>query len=132
MKPAPFLLVTAVVEVAAGIVLLVVPDVLLRFLLGMAQLPADVLLVARWVGVALLAIGVASGMARNDRGGAAMRGVLVAVLVYNVGAVALFVYAAVELRMPGLLLWPAVALHAVLAVWGALCLNAATATGDRG
>ena len=95
----------------------------------MAQLPADVLLVARWVGVALLAIGVASGMARNDRGGAAMRGVLVAILVYNVGAVALFVYAAVGLRLPGLLLWPAVALHTVLAVWGVLSLNAATAQG---
>ena len=88
MKPTPFLLVTAVVEVAAGLFLLVLPGVLLRLLLGMAQLPADVLLVARWVGVALLAIGVASGMARDDRGGAAVRGILGAILVYNVGAVA--------------------------------------------
>ena len=132
MKPAPFLLVTAIVEVAAGLILVVLPDVLLRFLLGMAQLPADVLLVARWVGVALLAIGVASGMARSDRGGAAMRGVLVAVLAYNVGTVVLLFYAAVGLRLSGLLLWPVVALHAVLAVWGALCLNAAMAPGDRG
>jgi hypothetical protein len=132
MKPTPFLLVTAVVEVGAGLVLLVLPHVLLRFLLGMAQLPADVLLVARWVGVALLAIGVASGMARDDRGGAAMRGILIAVLVYNVGAVALLVSAAVGLHLTGLLLWPAVALHAILAIWGALCLNAATAPGDRG
>ena len=110
MRPAPFLLVTAVVEVAAGLVLLVLPDLTLRILLEMAQLPADVLLVARWVGVALL----------------------VAVLAYNVGAVALLLYAAVGLRLPGPLLWPVVALHAVLAVWGALCLNAAMAPGDRG
>ena len=126
MKLAPFLLVTAIVEFGAGLFLLLVPDRMLSLLFGMAQPAPETLLVGRWVGVALLAIGVASAMARDDRGSQALRGVLVAILIYDVTAVGLLAYAAFGVRLAGPALWPAVAVHTVLAVWCLLCLRSVT------
>jgi phosphotransferase system glucose/maltose/N-acetylglucosamine-specific IIC component len=119
----PFLLVTAVVEILTGLVLLILPNGPLSLLLGIEQPAPEVNVLARWIGAALLAIGVASGMARDDAGGAARRGVVAAVLIYDVAAAMLFVYAAVGLRLGGPALWPAAVLHTVLAAWGVLCLT---------
>ena len=131
MKPTPFLLVTAVVEVAAGLFLLVLPGVLLRLLLGMAQLPADVLLVARWVESpssrsAWPAVWRVTTAAARPCVASSAR------FWCTTSAPSRSRSRGVGLHLTGLLLWPAVALHAVLAVWGALSLNAATAPGDRG
>jgi hypothetical protein len=117
VKLTPFLLVTAIVEIGAGLFLLIVPDQLLALLFGAVQSTAETLLVGRWVGVALLAIGVASAMARDDRGSQALRGVLVAVLLYDIAAVVLLAYAALGVHLAGPALWPAVVLHTVLALW---------------
>jgi hypothetical protein len=117
VKLAPFLLVTAIVEIGAGFSLLIVPDRLISLLFATVQPAPETLLVGRWVGVALLAIGVASAMARDDPGSQALRGVLVAVLIYDVAAVVLLAYAAVGVRLVGPALWPVVVLHTVLAIW---------------
>jgi hypothetical protein len=47
--------------------------------------------------------------------------VVAAMLLYNCGAIAVFVHAATA-GLRGIGLWPAVALHAGLAVWCAACL----------
>jgi hypothetical protein len=117
------LLVTAIVEFGAGLFLLLVPDRMLSLLFGMAQPALETLLVGRWVGVALLAIGMASAMARDDRGSQALRGVFVALLIYDVAAIALLAYAAFGVRFAGPALWPAVAVHTLLAVWCLLGLQ---------
>jgi hypothetical protein len=72
--------------------------------------------------VALLAIGVVSGLARQASGGPARRGVVVAAVFYDVAVALLFVFSAVGSHMAGPVLWPAVGLHTILAVWGMLCL----------
>jgi hypothetical protein len=83
---------------------------------------------ARWLGGALIGIGVASGISRHATGGAAVRGLLTGILIYNVAAVALLVLAGVGMSMTGPALWPVAALHAILAVWGLLCLRSEAAS----
>ena len=73
--------------------------------------------------MALLAIGVASWMARKDELNPSLSGLLVGILIYNTAVAILLVYAGAVLKMTGVMLWPTVAFHAVLAVWGGLLLR---------
>jgi hypothetical protein len=121
-----FLWVTAAVEGVLGLFLVMLPDRPLTLLIGADNLAPETLLVGRFAGVALLAIGVVSGLARDDGGSPALRAVLAGILTYDVAAAALLVYAAIVMQMAGPVLWPAVVLHAALAVWCVLCLRAQT------
>jgi hypothetical protein len=123
MRPAPLFIVTAVLEVGTALLLLFVPAVPLAVLLGVEQAAPETLLIARVAGVALLAIGVACWLARGDERSAAQVGLLIGILIYDVGAAALLAYAGIGLGMTGLALWPAVAIHAALAVWSLLSLR---------
>ena len=118
------LLVTALVEAATGLCLLILPAVLFAILLGLEQPTVDTIFVGRIAGAALLAIGIASWMARNDTRTPAQRGLLTGILIYDAAAAILLAYAGAVLEMSGVLLWPAVALHAILAVWCFSCLRA--------
>jgi hypothetical protein len=111
------LLVMAFAEGATGLCLLVLPAVLLAVLLGVEQPTVDATFVGRIAGAALLAIGVASWMTRDDTGSAAQRGLLVGLLIYNAVVALLLAYAGAVLAMAGILLWPTVALHAILTAW---------------
>lgn len=122
MKLAPFLIVTAIVEIGTGLFLLLVPARLLSLLLGFAESGPETMFVGRWVGAALLAIGVISALALPG-GGAALRAVLSGILVYDVVVALLIAYAGAGLGWAGPALWPAVLLHTVLAVWCAFCLR---------
>jgi hypothetical protein len=117
-----FLLSVAMAETAAGVSLLVMPAVVFVLLLGSPQISVETSLIARLAGVALLALGVASWIARFDEL-SAQRGLLIGILVYNVGASILLAYASVFLDGDGILLWPVVAFHIGLAVWGISCLR---------
>ena len=117
-----FLSVTAVVEAATGLCLLILPAVLLAILLGLDNAAAAAIFVGRLAGAALLAIGVASWMAKIDGRTPAQLGLLTGILVYNAAAALLLAYAGAVLKMVGVLLWPAVILHAILAVWCFRCL----------
>ena len=81
-----FLSVTAVVEAATGLCLLILPAVLLAILLGLDNAAAAAIFVGRLAGAALLAIGVASWMARVDERTSAQLGLLTGILVYNAAA----------------------------------------------
>ena len=112
-----FLATTAVLEFGTGLVLVAVPSALTKLLLG-AQLDTPVgLTVARVGGVALLAIGAACWLARLDGQSRVARGLAGAMVIYNAGAVAIFVYAGLALRLSGIGLWPAVVAHAAMAAW---------------
>jgi hypothetical protein len=118
------LLTTAFVEAATGLCLIFLPGVLFAILLGLEQASVDAIVVGRIAGAALLAIGIASWMARNDTLTPAHLGLLTGILIYDAGASMVLAYAGAILNMIGVLLWPAVALHALLAAWCLSCLRA--------
>jgi hypothetical protein len=118
-----FLVITAFVEAATGLCLLILPAVLFAILLGLEQASTEAIFVGRIAGAALLAIGIASWMARTDTLTPAQLGLLIGILVYDTAASMLLAFAGAVLKMSGVLLWPAVALHAVLAVWCFSCLR---------
>jgi hypothetical protein len=122
MHRAWLLIVTALIEVGAGLALLAVPAVPLALLLGVSEAGPVALLVGRVAGAALLALGVASWLARGDRQGHAQLGVLTGILIYDGAAAALLGYAGSVMSMAGTLLWPAVVLHSALGVWCLVCL----------
>jgi hypothetical protein len=117
-----FLVVTAIGEGGTGLALLAAPSQVVLLLLGVSTAAPEALVVGRVAGGALLAIGVACWPARNDERSPAQLGVLTGVLIYDVTAAALLDHAGSSLNMAGIAVWPAVALHGVLAVWCAGCL----------
>lgn len=117
MKTRLLFIVTALLEVGIGLALLLSPALAVAIMIGAPfETKADSV-VGRVGGAALLALGVASWLARTDEHSRAATGLIVSLLLYNVTAVVVLVYAAVGLRLLGIGLWPAVVLHAVMAVW---------------
>jgi hypothetical protein len=85
-------------------------------LLGvLVEVPAG-LVIARVLGSALRALGVACGLAASDVPGRATAGVLAAMPVYNLAAVLVLAHARLGLGMSGVTLVPAIVLHAALCV----------------
>lgn len=111
------LITTAALEAATGLVLIALPSMLASVLLGSPLDTPAGLTVARVGGVALLTIGAACWLARLDAESRASRGLVCAMVIYNAGAVAIFLYAAFGLGLSGIGLWPALTVHAVLAGW---------------
>ena len=107
--------VTALIELGAGLALLCFPSAAL--LVGAPLEAAPALTVARVGGAGLLALGVACWLARGDTQSSAARGLIAAMLLYNVAAVAVLGFAGIGFRLHGLALWPAVVLHAVMTLW---------------
>jgi hypothetical protein len=96
------LILTAVAEAATGAALLIVPSLVGRLLLG-EELSGVAVPVARVAGIALIALGVACwpGPPR------------VGMLIYGAAVTAFLAYVGLT-GGGGVLLWPAVVLHAVL------------------
>jgi len=117
------LIVTAAAEMATGLALLVLPSLVVSLLLGGSLDTPAAQVVARMTGAALLSLGVACWLARNDEMSRAAVGVVAAMLLYNVAAVSVLLYASIGLGLSGIGLWPAVILHVALAVWCIACLR---------
>ena len=116
------LIVTAVLEAATGLALVLSPSMPASLLLG-ASLDTPGLVVARVAGAALLALATACWLARNDPESRAASGLIAALLLYNVAVVTVLVHADTGLGLSGIGLWPTVVLHAALAVWCIACLR---------
>ena len=117
------LIVTALVETATGLMLLVSPTHGVAFLLGASLDAPAALVVTRIAGAALLSLGCACWLPRNDGPNRAVSGLVAAMLLYNGVAVVVLATAGAGARLVGVLTWPAVALHAALAVWCFVCLR---------
>ncbi len=103
------LAIAAASEAALGVVLLVYPPIVVRLLLG-AEIIGVGEVVSRFTGIALISFGVAcwpSGSGRQAVGG---------MLIYGTLAALYLAYVGVRGQGSGVLLWPAVVVHAILIV----------------
>ena len=118
MKPATttltkILTVAAVVEIATGLVLMIDPAIVIKLLLGIEDSNV-VTLLGRFLGVALLSLGVACWPGRPEptTGLQSFR----CMLAYN-ALIALYLASLGTVgHLGGSLLWPVVVLHAILAL----------------
>lgn len=122
------LIVIALLEAATGIALVAAPSPLVSLLIGSPLHTPSASVVARLAGVALLTLGLVCWLARNDQPTRAKAGAVAPMLFYNLAAVTLLIYARVGLGLSGIGLWPAVAAHALLALWCIACLRTSKRT----
>src|SRR5512135_3064859 len=98
------LILAAVSEAATGLALLIAPSLVGRLLLG-EELAGIAMPVARVTGIALIALGVASWPGTP----------MVGMLTYSAAVALYLAYGGLAGGLSGILLWPAVTVHAVLA-----------------
>ena len=114
--------VSAVIELGAGLALVGCPSAATELLVGAPLEGPAALTIGRVGGAGLFALGVACWLARGDAQSRAARGVIAAMLVYDIAAALLLAWAGAGLGLHGLALWPAVVLHSLLAAWCAAWL----------
>jgi hypothetical protein len=108
------LAVTAILEVGAGVALLTVPALVLELVVGAAESHTGTAM-ARLAGAAIVSLGAACWWARRDSGSHAARGLVGGLLTYNATVVALVLSG--SLGAPNPMLWAAVVVHGVMALW---------------
>jgi hypothetical protein len=111
------LMLTAVIELGAGLALLCGPSAAAKLLLGVPLEGAAAPVVARIGGAGLLTLGVACWLAHFDAQSRAARGIVSAMVLYNLGAVAILGAAGLGSQPVGVALWLAVGLHVAMTVW---------------
>jgi len=98
------LMLAALGEIATGIALLIVPSLVVRLLFG-GQLDGGAVPLARVVGIALMGLGV----------GCWPGPALIGMLTYSALVTVYLVYVGVASHPTGVLLWPAVIVHLIMA-----------------
>jgi hypothetical protein len=111
------LIITAIVEGATGVALLLIPSVAVSILLGAPLDTPTGLVAARIGGAAIIGLAIAGWQARNGERGSPANGVVEAMLFYNFAAALVLVYAGIRLELRSALLWPAIVFHLVLGAW---------------
>jgi hypothetical protein len=111
--PERILAFAAVVEVGTGLILMIDPVIVVTLLLGVDVSGTGILL-GRCFGIAVLSLGVACwpGWHRAESSSPAFGGML----LYNVLVALYLMYLGTVGHLGGVLLWPGVALHAVVAL----------------
>ena len=98
-------------EIVAGASLVTALDVLCRALF--ATTPEGVgIPLARFAGVTLVALGIAC---RPSKGAEPRRSAVLGLLVYNLGATVLLAWVTFATAFRGIMLWPVLVLHALIA-----------------
>lgn len=115
--------VTGVLETATGSGLLLAPSMVIELLLGAAPDAPAGITVSRVVGVAMLSLGVACWLSRAEAARGAAKGLVAAVLLYNVGVVVVLVLARTGLAPVGIAFWPVVVAHVAMAAWTGMSLR---------
>ena len=109
------LTVTAVIEAGTGLALVVAPTLVVKLLLG-ADIFGAAIPLGRVTGFALVALSIACWTSRAAENLSA-RGLVAAILLYNFGVVVVLGISGIGSQMAGVALWPAVVVHAAMAVW---------------
>jgi hypothetical protein len=104
--------IAAAVEAVTGLLLIVVPHLLAKLLLG-AEVTGVAVVIGRVAGIALLSLGVGCWFGRQEATGG---WALAAMLLYNVLVTLYLAWVGLGAEFVGVLLWPAVVVHAALTV----------------
>lgn len=114
MTPTHLFVVTALIEIGAGVALLVAPAMVITLVFGPSEVqPAAAM--AQLAGAALLALGAACWWARHDGGSLASRALISGLLIYNAAVVGLVFSGSLGSINP--LLWALVVVHGSMAFW---------------
>jgi hypothetical protein len=109
--------VAGVAEVLGGLAFVLTPTLQAELFFGASiNGPAESVM-ARVMGLAMMALGLAFWQGRTEPQASTARGMAVVVLVYNTAVAILLVASAVLSHLSAAALWPATGLHAALAVW---------------
>lgn len=111
MSTRTLVMLSAAIEVATGVALIAVPDIVAHLLLG-AGLSDGGIAVARLTGIALLCLGLACW----PGGDGATRPAIRALFTYNLLAAFYLGYLRAGGGFTSYLLWPACGVHALLAI----------------
>lgn len=111
-EPRSVLGIAAAVEAVTGLLLIVVPHLLATLLLGVDVTGVSIV-IGRVAGIALLSLGVGCWFGRQEATGG---WALAAMLLYNVLVTLYLALVGLGAEFVGVLLWPAVVVHAVLTV----------------
>lgn len=125
------LIAKSAVEALAGLALALLPALVVPLLLGSSLVAPAGTVIARMAGAALLTMGIACWLARNDSQSRAAIGLIVALLLYDAAVVVILLLARFAMGMLGIALWPAVVLHSGLGVWSLSCLKKSTVNQRR-
>ena len=123
------LTISAILELITGLALVIMPTAVVSLLLNGSLTEATGMILGRIAGVALLSLAIACWQARNDSTFSIV--MIRAMLLYDIGATTLLVYAALIEKFSAIGLWPAVLLHAVLLTWCLLSLLKKVAEKNR-
>jgi len=102
--------VAAAVEAVTGLLLLVLPHVMAKLLFAV-DVTGVAIVIGRVAGIALLSLGVGCWFGREEATGG---WALLAMLLYNVLVTLYLAMVGLGTEFIGVLLWPAVVVHAVL------------------
>jgi hypothetical protein len=117
------LIAKAAVEALAGLALALLPALVVPLLLGSPLKAPAGAVIARMAGAALLTMGIACWLARNDSQSRAAIGLILAMLFYDAAVVVILLLARFAMGILGIALWSAVVLHSGLGIWCLLCLR---------
>jgi Na+-driven multidrug efflux pump len=116
------LIATALIELTTGLLLIPFPSVMATLLFGTPINSPVALTITRVAGVALISMGIACWLGRNETQGKAVNGLVTAMTVYNFGVIIVLLDAGLILRLSGAGLWPVIVAHLAMAVWCILIL----------
>jgi hypothetical protein len=116
------LTITAILESGTGLVLIAVPSLLTQILFDVILETPAALAVVRIAGAALVSLGLACWLARNQIQSIAAKGLVIAMFLYNTVIALVLAYSAISLGLSGFGLWPAVLIHLSFGIWCVMSL----------
>ena len=116
------LTITAILESGSGLVLIAVPSLLTQILFDVILETPAALAVVRIAGAALVSLGLACWLARNQIQSIAAKGLVIAMFLYNTVIALVLAYSAISLGLSGFGLWPAVLIHLSFGIWCVMSL----------
>ena len=109
--------VTALIESMTGLIFLISPSWLVLILLRTSIDSTIDLLLGRIAGAGLLSIGIACWLTHKDEESIAAKGLVAAILLYNIIATILLAYVGFNAHQSLPALWAVVIIHLLMAVW---------------